>query len=109
MRVVRVLLTPATSEKIEHDRFKTTPPTATIVVRPHWLARLFGAQDLVYELEYDLDDERWVGKYTRDPLSHMSEGTMLRRALEAQPAGDLPTASTKVKTYHVFNATQYKP
>lgn len=65
---------------------------AVLHLRPSWLARLFGAPDLVVELEVEVkyDTTNWVSKYTRTALSHMNHSSLIRGAMEAYPIDDTP-------------------
>lgn len=71
-----------------------TSTSATVILRPSWLARLFGAKDLVCELERRAarkghDEEEgpvgWRNKYTGQRLGWMKWGSMMQCALEYQP------------------------
>jgi 23S rRNA U2552 (ribose-2'-O)-methylase RlmE/FtsJ len=64
-----------------------TPNRATVVLRPIWLARLFGARAVVCELEKSHGDWRHVasGKF--------ASGALIR-ALDFRPIDALPEART---------------
>lgn len=75
--------------------------SATVILRPNWLARWFGAKDLVCELERrgarkGHDEEEgpvgWRSKYTGQRLGWMHWGPMIERALVYQPHEKLPSA-----------------
>lgn len=57
-----------------------------VVLRPNWLARLFGARERRVELRWD--EIRWVSNTTGERLSHMRWGEMITEALEALPVPD---------------------
>lgn len=80
MRVQRVVMHSATS--------------ATVYLQPSWLARLFGARDLVCEVERrgarkGHDEEEgpvaWRSKHTGKRLGWMKHGSLIEHALECQP------------------------
>jgi hypothetical protein len=54
-----------------------------IRLRPGRLARLFGAKDLVVELEWNGCE--WRGYYSRESICSMDFGYLIRRALSMQP------------------------
>lgn len=62
---------------------------ATIYLRPGWLAQLFGAQDVVCELQRGPNDYpneiNWHHRYTGRALCMMPYGDIMTRALEFQP------------------------
>lgn len=71
-----------------------TSTTATIILRPNWIARLFGAKDLKCELErrgarkgHDEEDGPvgWRDKYTGTRLGWMKWGSKIQCALQYQP------------------------
>ncbi len=63
----------------------------TIILRPSWFARLFGAKDLVCELQYrgaykgkhGVEDEclEWRSKHTGQKVGYMPHGCLLEYAL----------------------------
>ena len=78
-----------------------SPTSATIYLRPSWFARLFGAKDLVCELERRQarkgnDEEEgptaWRSKHTGTRVYRMQHGSLLQEALEFHPRENLPTA-----------------
>jgi hypothetical protein len=64
---------------------------AVVHLQPSWLARLFGAQDLVCELVKLPDEDAWknaptwFSKHTNEKLAFMHWGSLIRRAMEFQP------------------------
>lgn len=72
MRVARVVL--------------LTQERAVLRLRPSWFARLFGACDLVAELEYV--DSSWVSKYTRERLGWIKYSAIIKAAMEGYPLED---------------------
>lgn len=69
-----------------------TPTEVTIILRPSWFARLFGAKDLVCDLQYrgaykgkhGIEDEclEWRSKLTGKKVGWMKHGCLLEYALE---------------------------
>ena len=80
MRVLRVVM--------------LTREHAVLHLRPSWLARLFGAPDLVVELEHANDSR--VSKYTRTALGYMNYGGIIRAAMEGYPLESAPLPATRV-------------
>lgn len=62
---------------------RLTQEHAVLQLRPSWLARLFGAKDIVCELERC--DGHWVSKYTRERLGWCKHSTLLKDAMEGYP------------------------
>jgi hypothetical protein len=60
-----------------------TQEHAVLHLRPSWLARLFGAKDLVVELEYEYP--WWVSRYTREKLGWIKYSTLIKNAMEGYP------------------------
>ena len=67
---------------------------AVLHLRPSWLARLFGAPDLIAELEYEKPN--WVSKYTRTSLSHMHHSSLINEAMQAYPICDAPIPTARL-------------
>lgn len=64
---------------------------AVIHLSPSWLAKLFGAKDVVCELQWFVTDPKtntragWHSVHSGRHIDYMRHGSMLERALEFQP------------------------
>lgn len=61
------------------------PRAATVVLRPSWISRLFGARDRVVELVYDRYRDRWSSARTGRALRDIAYGSLIIDALEVTP------------------------
>lgn len=71
-----------------------------VVLRPCWLARLFGAEPCRVPLYWDEDDARWLSQTTGSPLYEISFGGLIKDALERPPlsaVAPLPVATALSK------------
>jgi hypothetical protein len=64
--------------------------TATVVLRPCWLARLFGARETVCEIKHKAP--YWITAGTERTLGYVKRGSLIEEALDFHPVAAPPRA-----------------
>jgi hypothetical protein len=67
-----------------------TGSRATVRLTPCWLARLFGARELVCELKYQAP--YWITIGTGEMLGYVKHGSLIKEALDFVPVAAVPRA-----------------
>jgi len=76
---------------------------ATIVLRPSWIRRLFGASDVVCELVWN--GTVWCTRYTRERVSHIPYAGVIEQALRMQPIKAVGFPAARIKKNNEAVAT----
>lgn len=78
---------------------EVTGKRAVVLLRPCWLARLFGARETTLELEWrervGWGRDEWHAVGSRRPLDDLCHRAEIRYALDFRPRVDLPVAAVR--------------
>jgi len=89
---------------VKASAFDVTATSASILLRPCWIARLFGARSVVLELVRGvpeiprLEPEQWITAVTRRRLYDLRHRWLITEALDQRPCVGLPPARAAARS-----------